>query len=496
MSVWSAPLICICLFQTPVPIEQGQESAHFHVLIAGHPVGTTRLVSERGPAGRRQNVTTEIAISRGTQTVRILEESTWDEDPSGFLRALTVRREGMGPERWVDRLGRATHGWVRTRDRNGAVSVDSVVAGRSIPGPTGVEDAFAQPEVPPSVQQIDTDALEPVTYLVGSLGVDTLVLSGGRGATVCRVFSLVDSVRAATELPAKEWRDGRGRLWMMESPATGIALVRSDLARAGEFEGSGSGVPFDATDWITMAAAGTPPPAPPCRCRLIPLDPAGHPDAAPPTRDDDPGQWSSPQEDPEGSWLIAIERPPPVATTEEDRRGWRADPSLAPFLAPTLWIDSADSSVVRFAAESTGGGADSPTEEALRLERAVHHAIRNPNLSTVVTTASQTLRDGSGDCTEHAILLAACCRARGIPARLVIGGVPFEGRLIYHLWTEIYLGRWVQLDATLGTGAPAPCAIALGALRDLDDDTRDLFQKFRRLGQQYRLEFVPDEEVR
>ena len=60
-----------------------------------------------------------------------------------------------------------------------------------------------------------------------------------------------------------------------------------------------------------------------------------------------------------------------------------------------------------------------------------------------------------GDCTEHAVFLAALARARGIPARVAIGLV-YVGRLQafgYHMWTEVYVDkRWIPVDATLNAG--------------------------------------------
>jgi hypothetical protein len=60
-----------------------------------------------------------------------------------------------------------------------------------------------------------------------------------------------------------------------------------------------------------------------------------------------------------------------------------------------------------------------------------------------------------GDCTEHAVLLAALLRALELPARVSIGLVyaPSEQGFAFHLWTEVYLnGRWLPLDGTLGRG--------------------------------------------
>ena len=68
---------------------------------------------------------------------------------------------------------------------------------------------------------------------------------------------------------------------------------------------------------------------------------------------------------------------------------------------------------------------------------------------------------GKGDCTEHAALLVALCRAAGLPARNVSGMEYLvskrDGPCIgFHAWAEVYVGKWIGVDATIpevGTSA-------------------------------------------
>lgn len=54
-----------------------------------------------------------------------------------------------------------------------------------------------------------------------------------------------------------------------------------------------------------------------------------------------------------------------------------------------------------------------------------------------------------GICFDYAGLMAAMCRAQGIPVRLVIGYVQPDG--VYHAWNQAYYnGQWNWLDATFG----------------------------------------------
>jgi hypothetical protein len=89
------------------------------------------------------------------------------------------------------------------------------------------------------------------------------------------------------------------------------------------------------------------------------------------------------------------------------------------------------------------------------LETLVNRAIHKKNFSKAFSSAAEVARTMEGDCTEHAVLLAAACRARKIPARAAIGLVyyPPQQGFAYHMWDEVWTGdRWVPLDATIGQG--------------------------------------------
>jgi len=69
-------------------------------------------------------------------------------------------------------------------------------------------------------------------------------------------------------------------------------------------------------------------------------------------------------------------------------------------------------------------------------------------------SALEALRRGDGSCGPQSMLLAALCRASGIPARVVWGCVytpEYGGSFGHHGWTEVYVGEagWIPVDATL-----------------------------------------------
>jgi transglutaminase-like putative cysteine protease len=117
-------------------------------------------------------------------------------------------------------------------------------------------------------------------------------------------------------------------------------------------------------------------------------------------------------------------------------------------------VQSDDSAIIEMAAEAAGEAAE-PWKVATALERYVNQAIREVNFAQALATAADVAQTKEGDCTEHAVLLAALARARGIPARAAIGLVYVEAKqeLGFHMWNELYLdGRWVPFDGTLGRG--------------------------------------------
>lgn len=132
----------------------------------------------------------------------------------------------------------------------------------------------------------------------------------------------------------------------------------------------------------------------------------------------------------------------------------------ARLLKPTFFIDS-DHQAVRDYAAGAVGAAVGDREKAVRLFYAVRDDIRyDPyriSLEREDLKASACLERGYGFCVAKAIVLAACCRAEGVPARLGFADVRnhlaterllalIETDLfIYHGYTEILIdGRWLK----------------------------------------------------
>jgi hypothetical protein len=119
---------------------------------------------------------------------------------------------------------------------------------------------------------------------------------------------------------------------------------------------------------------------------------------------------------------------------------------------------------VRQMAREAAAGADNPRDIALALERYVYRAVTKKDFSQAFATAAEVATSREGDCTEHAVLLAALARACKIPSRVAIGLVYVEGAdgFGYHMWTEVYLnGQWIPLDAVTGAGGTSAAYLKL-----------------------------------
>jgi hypothetical protein len=124
-----------------------------------------------------------------------------------------------------------------------------------------------------------------------------------------------------------------------------------------------------------------------------------------------------------------------------------AEEGFEAFLAPSLLIQS-DNPEFKQLVKVIGGGE----QRALKLARSLHRWVyKNIEKRPIpgMPSALDVLAARQGDCNEHAVLMAALCRAAGIPTRVAAGLVYLKGRFYYHAWNELYLNEWIPVDATL-----------------------------------------------
>jgi hypothetical protein len=139
----------------------------------------------------------------------------------------------------------------------------------------------------------------------------------------------------------------------------------------------------------------------------------------------------------------------------------QSSPEAADLAANSL-IQSDDPQIVRMA-QSVAPQESDAWRWALACEQYVSRTIERKNLSQAFSSASEVAQLKAGDCTEHAVLTAALCRARGIPARVVTGLVSVNDFFAFHMWNEVWIeDRWIAIDATLGRGGIGAGHLKLG----------------------------------
>ncbi len=124
------------------------------------------------------------------------------------------------------------------------------------------------------------------------------------------------------------------------------------------------------------------------------------------------------------------------------------------YLKSSLFLECKAPAIVAMA-EAGDDNQTAPAQIATALESYVQQVVKEKNFSTSMATALEVANSKAGDCSEHAVLLAALLRAKNIPSRVVVGFVYSQphSAFVGHMWTEAWLSnQWIPLDGTLGQG--------------------------------------------
>jgi hypothetical protein len=168
-----------------------------------------------------------------------------------------------------------------------------------------------------------------------------------------------------------------------------------------------------------------------------------------------------------GQQLSQADTPSP-SVLRIDPEGDATRPPTDEDLAPGRWLQS-DDPAVRALAESAAGRTRSPLRQMRRLEAAVRSHITHKSLRVGYASAAEVITLKEGDCTEHAVLLAALARAQQIPARVVTGlaySPGYGGRqdvFVPHAWVMAWIDeRWQGFDAALPAFGAAHIGLSMG----------------------------------
>jgi len=160
------------------------------------------------------------------------------------------------------------------------------------------------------------------------------------------------------------------------------------------------------------------------------------------------------QPGPHGTVRVTVRPAEPPAGATRPCEG--DDEAARAALKPSPYIESQDERIVALARGAVGDTKDAAAA-ARKLEAFARDYISKKTLQVGYASAAEVARSKAGDCSEHAVFLAALCRAAGIPAQVANGvayGRQFAGRehvFVPHAWVRARVGgRWIGLDAALG----------------------------------------------
>jgi transglutaminase-like putative cysteine protease len=121
-----------------------------------------------------------------------------------------------------------------------------------------------------------------------------------------------------------------------------------------------------------------------------------------------------------------------------------------------------------FAGREFGDGGDATATVRAITGYVFEHLRYEPGTSAPTTDATDTLLGGQGVCRDYAHLVAALCRAVGVPARVAAVYAPGLSPMDFHLVVETAIdGRWWVWDGT--RLAPRGTLIRIATGRDAAD---------------------------
>lgn len=437
----------------------------FETTMAGMVVGHSHTrVSETSDSLVVTTVESRVGVERLGERVDIEETNRWTETLDGEARSCSIiRRLSAGEELAlaID-VDPGVLTIVRSTDRDttrAAVPVEGEVLFPYAIGRLHAARGFV-PGDDYGYQTFDADFEGLSRVRVTVIGPDTLRVAGEE--RVLHVLELVPELYGG--IVVREWRDENGELWIEESAELGVASTRT--------AGRGTAGSADRVDILaeTLVATNARIPRP---WRVdealydVRLDGT---DVAELLVEDARQRIEGRTQD---GVLLRVSRVVPEPGTTADVP--MPATGLGEYMSGNIFVQTGDPAVASAAAEAAEEAGTDAWQRALAVERYVSEHVAGRTLGTAFASAAEVLGEGTGDCTEYAVLAAAMARAAGVPSKIITGVVHFEGSFAYHMWVEVWTGEgWYALDPTVGEGSVDATHIKLGESSLPDGRVADL----------------------
>ena len=427
------------------------EDQWFTVLLDGRKIGsfesTRTLRDGRVVTGQ----ILDLSIERAGTSVALSSNETTEETPDGKPLAFRSVSKLSGGETTID--GTVRHDKVLVKTQSGGVAQQrEIVWPQGALLPEGLRLVSLRQGLAPGTeykvtafQPSSLDAAEIQTRIGASEPID---LPAGR-----KTLSEIDQTISFSGTPVKSrlWVDAEQTVHKLTMPVIGVELVLLACDRAcATAPNQGTDI-FDRTLMVAPRALTRAEFDRGMRYVLAAAD-SGAPIKLPET-----GEQRAAIS---GDTLV-------VDITPSPRAGGESGPSALDY-APNDWLQS-KAPEVEALAHKGAAGAQGAGEQMRRLESFVRGYITNKTLGVGYASALEVVHKPEGDCTEHAVLLAALGRSLGIATRVVDGlayAPGFAGRqrvFVPHAWVQAWVnGRWQSFDAALPGFDAGHIALSVG----------------------------------
>lgn len=132
-----------------------------------------------------------------------------------------------------------------------------------------------------------------------------------------------------------------------------------------------------------------------------------------------------------------------------------SSPEVLQYTKEEMYIEASDPEI-RNLANTLAGDDDNPYRMAKTFYDYIIDHTQYKLVGQGLNGAKYLLDKGFGECGDYSALFVALCRAKGIPARPVVGYWAVSGYDQTHVWAEFFLQGigWIPVDATIGQQNP------------------------------------------
>jgi hypothetical protein len=425
----------------------GQESWDAQYL-AGSKIGYAHTwvekLKDHGKDYVRVRIDMELRLKRDKDTSVVKLQYGTIETPDGQVLRLDTRTLA-GEDTDIRAHGDVIRGHMILKlDGSGDHQELKIPWGPEVRGPYAPEQSMARKPMKEHEQRSlrmfipELNKIADITLSSG--GIEPVILGDGSTRSLLRVdqTTRVDG-KPRPEYNTTNWVDSGGQVLKAETESFG-KLITYRTTKEGATSPAGP-IQFDLISGTVIKAARLLPNSEQCRYVKYRLAFTGGDITE--TIPADARQTVQPEKDPASASLEVksvgpLDGQPGPAEVDEK------------YLKSNVLINSQDAHVRSLAQRVTRGVAD-PWTKVQRINHWVFERITHKNFGVGFAAAGEVARNLAGDCSEHAVLVAAMCRASGIPARVVVGLVYVERHkgFGYHMWDEVYVNqRWVAVDPT------------------------------------------------